>query len=438
MLKGSFTAICLLLLYGTACSYPLDGGPATGISRLEGYQQIQQGQARGRKLRPGALQPIQQVQLRLLEWPQLEIPEIDARLTEKIRETLGKDQADFSFSVLDLSSPEQPGLAEHQGERNFNPASLGKVLIAVGLFQALADLYPQDIEARRKILRERIITADQFILSDHHKVPFWDSEKQRLSYRKVRTGDSTNLYSWLDWMLSPSSNAAAAMVLREYLLMVRFKDAYPVDQETAEQFFQQTRKKELMQLLINSLHEPMRRNGLDPRLIRQGGFFTRKGKQLVPGGGSRATTRSFLTLLLRMEQGRLIDQFSSLELKRLLYMTEKRIRYASHPALNHAAVYFKSGSFYSCEPETGRKCESYQGDKLNLLNSLAIVEEQKSAGELHYLVVVSSNVLRVNSAVAHQTLAMRIHRLLEQRFKEMLKTRSEAVESDHPAEQSND
>jgi len=33
----------------------------------------------------------------------------------------------------------------------------------------------------------------------------------------------------------------------------------------------------------------------------------------------------------------------------------------------------------------------------------------------HYLVAVMSNVLRVNSAVAHQTLAMRIHRLIVSR-----------------------
>ena len=175
-----------------------------------------------------------------------------------------------------------------------------------------------------------------------------------------------------------------------------------------------------MQLLIRSLPEPLQRNGIDPKQLRQGGFFTRKGKQLIPGGSSRANTRSLLQLLLKIEQGTLIDRFSSLELKKLLYMTEKRIRYASHPALKHSAVYFKSGSLYSCEPEPDFKCGKYQGNKKNLLNSVAIVEQH---GEelLHYLVVVSSNVLKVNSAVAHQTLALRIHRLLENRQNERLK-----------------
>ncbi len=437
MRKELLSLILLLLFAGQASGYPLDGGATTGISRLEAYQLIQQGQVRGRKLFPGALRPLEQVKLRLLDQSQLELPDIDQPLTEAILEFLGEDQADYSFSLLDLSNPEQPVFAEHQGRRNFNPASLGKVLIAVALFQALADLYPDDIEARKAILRERMITANQFILSDHHKVPIWDAEKRGLDYRKIRSGDRANLYSWLDWMLSSSSNAAAAMVLREYLLMVHFKNAYPVDAETAGKFFKKTGKKDLMRLLINSLHEPMRRNGLNPRQIRQGGFFTWKGKQLVPGGGSRANTRSFLTLLLRVEQGRLIDPFSSLELKRLLYMTEKRIRYASHPALKHAAVYFKSGSFYSCQPDPEKECEKYQGDRLNLLNSLAIIEEQQAGRELHYLVVVSSNVLLVNSSVAHQTLAMRIHRLLEQRDK-VRKIRSGAFGSGRPVEQSSD
>ncbi|MDX1607249.1 MAG: serine hydrolase [Candidatus Competibacterales bacterium] len=332
-------------------------------------------------------------------------------------------------------------MAEHQGQRNFNPGSLGKLLIAVGLFQALADRYPDDIAARQKILCERQITADQFILTDHHKVPFWDAASGRMHFRPVRTGDRANLYTWLDWMLSPSSNAAAAMVLREYLLLAHFKDAYPVAASAAETFFAQTSKQQLMQLLIRSLHEPMRRNGLDPGEIRQGGFFTWKGKQLVPGGSSRGTTRSFLTLLLRMEQGRLVDTFSSLELKRLLYMTEKRIRYASHPALSDAAVYFKSGSLYSCQPEPGFECGKYQGNRLNLLNSLAIIEEPHSGGRLHYLVVISSNVLRENAAVAHQTLAMRIHKLLRQRFERLQsqeKIRSGDAESGHPAARSGD
>ena len=52
------------------------------------------------------------------------------------------------------------------------------------------------------------------------------------------------------------------------------------------------------------------------------------------------------------------------------------------------------------------------GNRRNILASLAIVEAPAENPEYHYLVVVQSNVLRVNSAVAHQTLAARIHKLI--------------------------
>ena len=115
-----------------------------------------------------------------------------------------------------------------------------------------------------------------------------------------------------------------------------------------------------------------------------------------------------------MEQGKLVDPFSSREIKRLLYVTERRIRYASSPALNNSAVYFKSGSLYKCQKEPGFKCRKYHGNVKNYMNSLAIIEDPPGNPRLFYVVTVLSNVLKKNSAVDHQTLATRIHRLLQQ------------------------
>ena len=70
----------------------------------------------------------------------------------------------------------------------------------------------------------------------------------------------------------------------------------------------------------------------------------------------------------------------------------------------------KSGSFYQCH---SGGCAKYKGDKTNRLASVAMIESPAGAPKLHYLVAVTSNVLRVNSAVAHQTLALRIQRLVE-------------------------
>jgi hypothetical protein len=114
-----------------------------------------------------------------------------------------------------------------------------------------------------------------------------------------------------------------------------------------------------------------------------------------------------------MDQGKLVDVFSSREIKRLLYMTERRIRYASSPALYDSAVYFKSGSLYSCKKEPGFKCKKYHGNVKNYMNSVAIVETPAGVNRLYYLVTLISNVLYKNSAVDHQTLATYIHRLIE-------------------------
>jgi hypothetical protein len=154
------------------------------------------------------------------------------------------------------------------------------------------------------------------------------------------------------------------------------------------------------------------RNGLDPEDLRQGSFFTHQGKRRAPGTNSVATTDELIRYLLRMEQGRLVDPWSSLEIKRLMYMTQTRIRYASAPVLRDAAVYFKSGSLYRCQPEEGFVCKKYQGNVENLMNSVAIVESPAGEPRLFYMVAITSNVLKRNSAVEHQTLATRLHALL--------------------------
>ncbi|NND72713.1 MAG: hypothetical protein HKN43_14135 [Rhodothermales bacterium] len=114
-----------------------------------------------------------------------------------------------------------------------------------------------------------------------------------------------------------------------------------------------------------------------------------------------------MKFLVRMESGSVVDQESSLELKRLLYMTDRRIRYAASPSLKTAAVYFKSGSLYSCAQEEGYSCGKYLGNKSNYMNSVAIVERADGA---IYFVVLMSNVLKKNSASDHMNLASRVDR----------------------------
>jgi hypothetical protein len=98
-------------------------------------------------------------------------------------------------------------------------------------------------------------------------------------------------------------------------------------------------------------------------------------------------------------------------MKKLFYMTDRRIRYAASSALREAAVYFKSGSLYSCQPEEGYTCEKYKGNVNNYMNSVAIIEHPDGTT---YMVALMSNVRKKNSASDHMALAAAIDKKVRQ------------------------
>ena len=412
-----YLALPLLLLLGIptlATAYPIDGYEETGIRRVEGERLANAGIIPGRTQPPGALLSTPEVDLRLLAYPDMDLPAPDPGFNRQILNLLGGNAGLYGIAVLDLSNLEKPRYAEHRGDHKQNVGSVGKIVVALGLFQALADAWPNDLGKRRDILKNTIITADEFSRGDHHKIRLFDVEAKKLTQRTMRDGDQGSLWEYLDWMLSVSSNAAAAMVTRDAMLLKHYGKNYPPPEDEIQRFFRETPRKELTALFQATFFDPITRNGLDIDRLRQGSFFTRIGKKKVSGGGnSYGTARELLLFTLRMEQGRLVDEFSSREIKRLLYMTERRIRYASAPALRDSAVYFKSGSLYSCQPEEGFKCGKYMGNKRNYMNSVAIVENFNEGRPLHYISTLISNVLRKNSAVDHQTMGTRIHRIIE-------------------------
>lgn len=396
-----------------SAAYPIYGSESTGIRRLEHARLAHEGKVAGGRRLPGELLTLEQVDLRLLHRRNMDLPAPDPVFTAQILKLLGADADRYGIAVLDLSDIDQPRYAQHNSETVHNPGSVGKIVVATALFQALADAYPDDLASRRKVLRDTWVTADDFIIHDSHKVRFWDPGNRKSVRRPIQIGDRAALWEFFDWMLSASSNAAASTVIKQAMLLVRFGRDYPVDNAAAVNFFDKTPRAELGNVLVKTLHSPLQRSGIDPNGFRQGSFFTATGKRKVPGTSSHTTSRALMSYLMRLEQGRIVDEFSSREIKRLLYMTERRIRYASSPALHNAAVYFKSGSLYRCQPEPGFVCRKYHGNRQNLMHSVAIVESPAANRRLYYFVTLVSNVLRKNSAVDHQTLATRIHRLIE-------------------------
>jgi hypothetical protein len=407
------TVMSVALVAPSAGPYPLEGYESTGIRRLLGLRLAQQGLVQDSRLPKGALLGLADVDLRLLGRRNFDPPAPDPELTRRLVDILGAEADGYGVAVLDLSDPGHVRYAEHRGDYRQNVGSVGKLVVALALFQALADTWP-DVEQRRKVLRETRVTADEFSQTDHHTVRFFDPVARTVTRRSIRIGDQGSLYEFVDWMLSPSSNSAAGMVMREAMLIRQFGSAYPVSEAQIARFFKETPVPARTALFEKTFLEPVTRNGLDLERLKQGSVFTRGGKQKVPGSGeSYGCARELARYLVRLEEGRLVDEFSSREIKRLLYLTERRIRYAASPALAESAVYFKSGSLFECEKEPGFRCIPYAGNVKNFMNSVAIVEHPARDRRLYYMVTLVSNVLRKNSASVHMEMATRIHRLIE-------------------------
>jgi hypothetical protein len=135
-------------------------------------------------------------------------------------------------------------------------------------------------------------------------------------------------------------------------------------------------------------------------------MFTRGASGIIPGkGGSTGSPLGMMKFLVALERGVIVDYQSSLEIKRLMYMTDRRIRYASNKALADAAVYFKSGSLYKCDRTTMPDCGKYMGNVTNFMNSVAIIEQPDGTT---YMAVLMTNVLKKNSNIDHNVLAGRI------------------------------
>ncbi|MCB0276412.1 MAG: hypothetical protein KDI06_16470 [Calditrichaeota bacterium] len=403
----------LMLLSTVATAYPFDGFGTTGIRRLLRLSLIANGQLKGTPLPPGGQKSIADISLNLTgtKGDSLAGPFTPDPLLQKTIDGLFPNRdASYAMAMLDITPGRAPRYAERKPGNKFNPGSVGKLAIAAGLFTELARLFPESVEQRINLLKTRMVTADRWAQPNHHEIPIYDIEKRTYAARAVRDGDTFSLYEWTDHTLSASSNAAASILWKEVMLMRRFGAAYPPSPEAEKQFFAEFPRDSLRIMALDIVNSPLRAIGISADDWQLGSFFTATGKKIVPGEGSWGNPRGILQYLIALERGKIVDEWSSLEIKRMMYMTARRIRYASSPALNEAAVFFKSGSLYRCKEEAGFSCGKYKGNVENNMNSVAIVEQPDGRC---YMVVLMSNVLKVNSAVEHQTLATYIDRAIK-------------------------
>ncbi|MBP2830725.1 serine hydrolase [Aquimarina sp. U1-2] len=412
-LTTSILIIFILSSLGFTVSYPIDGYEHTGIKRLYRLHKMQLDSIENRRIPVGAYKKMAAIALNLTLRKN---DSLGAILTED--ELFAKKMnrlfpgRGYSATILDMSNPDSLKYAAFRENQGYQPGSVGKLAVLNALFVQLQKLCPDSWEARTALLRNKRVTARYWGTGDHHTVPIYDIETDKLIRRRVRASDEFSLYEWADHMVSVSNNGAASVVWREAILMAAFKEKYEkLTAEEAERYFKETPRDSLTDFAINLVNEPLRKLGITKDEWRLGKLFTgAAGRYVGRKGGSLGTPVGLMKYLVKLEQGNVVDLNSSLEIKKMLYLTDRRIRYAKSQRLDSAAVYFKSGSFYKCDREKDPDCSSYAGNVFNYMNSVIIVEQPNNT---KYIVCLMTNVLNKNSAGAHMYLASKIDKTIQ-------------------------
>ena len=403
---------CILLSFGFV-SYPIDGYETTGIARLYQLRKMQIDSVPYNRIPFGAYKKLEDIKLNLVSRTEDSINDLlveDADFAKRINR-LFPGQG-YSATVMDITDPNNLKYAAFRENVGYQPGSVGKIAVLNAVFTQMAKLCPESWEQRTMYLRDIKVSARYWGTGDHHTIPIYDIEKDKLIKRQVIASDTFSLYEWLDHMVSVSNNGAASVMYREAMLMAAFgQDYFTLTENKAETYFKETSRDSLTNLANTVVNQPLRDLGITEDDWRLGGMFTRPaGKYVGRKGGSIGTPKGLMKFLVKLEQGKVIDKESSLEMKRLLYMTDRRIRYARSNRLDSAAVYFKSGSFYKCDRVKNPNCRDYAGNVFNYMNSVIIVEHPDNT---KYIVCLMTNVLNKNSAGAHMYLASKIDDLIK-------------------------
>ncbi|NJC28315.1 serine hydrolase [Neolewinella antarctica] len=411
LLLATLTLLLTILIpWRPAEGYPILGGvERTDIRRLVRLERMDSAKL-VRTLPYGSRHGIDYVRLNLMGRPlDSNLVARDAALEEELEDLIPNRGRAYSLAIMDITEGREPRYVERNADLGYQPGSVGKLAVITGIMCELENVYVDSIEKRWELLRTKKVRGGAFAVYDHHTIPEYDPETEQYSRPRVNQQHVFSLYEWIDHMMSVSNNGAASVVWREAMLMHAFGQDYPdLTEEQANEYFRTTNRRKLSDISHEVVNQPLRDMGISRDEWRLGTMFTRGASAIVPPQqGSTGTPRGMMKWMTALESGKVIDPRTSLEIKRLMYMTDRRIRYAHSPVLDSAAVYFKSGSLYGCR--AGTSCGKYKGNRMNYMNSVAIVEQPDGA---RYLVALMTNVLGRNSAYDHQLLANRIDKLI--------------------------
>lgn len=407
--------IAIAIVFGIVLSfgfYPIDGFERSRIERLLDIQNTLDKGEKYTRIPAGAFGKMEDIKLNLPEISSKDIDTLlkeDAAFSKKLNRLF--PGSGYSATIMDMTDPDNLKYAAYRENVGYQPGSVGKIAVLNAMFTQLANIYPDEFEARIALLCNKRVRSGVWGTGDHHTIPVYNSEKKSLVKRQVVAGDEFTLFEWLDHMVSVSNNGAASVVYREAMLMSAFGMDYPrLSEEAADTYFKETPRDTLTLLANKVVNDPLREIGITEDDWRLGGVFTNGPDKYVGRmGGSIGTPKGLMKYMVQLEQGKVVDSASSLEMKRLLYITDRRIRYARSNRLDSARVYFKSGSFYSCDRSKPTYCGDYAGNRFNYMNSVITVEHPNGK---KYIVCLMTNVLSKNSAGAHMYLASEIDKII--------------------------
>jgi hypothetical protein len=436
------SSVLLVALFSSAAlAFPVDDYERTGIRRLKFQQDALNGVHRGPKLTPGQRWPSSSIKLRMRDVGRNFELTADTPKDPVLQPALQKLLKQWSWhkynvAILDITDPAHPRYAAVNENNPQTPGSVAKLLVAAGMFEQLKQLFPNDYLAREKMLRETIVAADDWAMKDSHDMPMISGANLDVSTsRRVYIGDKLSLWEWMDGALSASNNSAASMMWREATLMRLLGAEYPPLKRDKE-LWTRLGRDAMTTASFEVVNKPLIDAGLDPEVLRLRLYFTTGASKYIRSSTSSATALALVQWLLKVEQGRMVDEWSSLELKKMMYLTRRRVRYLHTHKLDNLAAFFKSGSLFKFKPETTERVQ-YEGDLQNVLNSVIVLDGTppppealaavtgpaadlaaktptvNAAGKPYiYLVAVMSNELKRNAAEDHARLAEAIHTLI--------------------------
>ncbi len=139
--------IFITMAFTTSITYPIDGYSHTGIKRLKRLERIKSGEIKDvSNLPPGAFKSYLDIELNLLLKKSDSVTQFlnsDKGFQDDISSLFRGLDKSYSLAVLDISDIENLRYAFRNETLGYQPGSVGKIAVLVGLFDQLAKIYPR-------------------------------------------------------------------------------------------------------------------------------------------------------------------------------------------------------------------------------------------------------------------------------------------------------